>query len=199
MVLLTWSFFPVNSQSSGHPPPPRPSPFAKVLNLSICAWQAIAAVATTPVPGPSQSSAPEPGSLGEGAALPSVSVADVATPKQQQGQEVVSLPGEGRVQQPRAGGSGVAGGAGGAGVDGEGGAASGVGGGGHADEDACAADPFRALVRCLCGVVTARWKQAGEADGRALKKGVVLHAMEAVYALTRALEVRRVVWCGVVT
>lgn len=43
----------------------------------------------------------------------------------------------------------------------------------------------RGLVRCLCGVVVGRWKQTAKAR----KKAWVLHAMEAVHALVRTLEV----------
>lgn len=50
------------------------------------------------------------------------------------------------------------------------------------------ADPLKALVRCLCGVVIGRWKQASS-NGRAPKKAWVLHAMEGVLALVRALQV----------
>lgn len=55
--------------------------------------------------------------------------------------------------------------------------------------DACATDPLRDLVRCLCGVVVGRWKQASSVTGKAPKKVWVLHAMEAVHALVRTLEV----------
>lgn len=50
------------------------------------------------------------------------------------------------------------------------------------------ADPLKALVRCLCGVVIGRWRQASS-TGRAPKKAWVLHAMEGVLALVRALQV----------
>lgn len=55
--------------------------------------------------------------------------------------------------------------------------------------DAFAADPLRDLVRCLCGVVVGRWKQLSSVAGKAPKKVWVLHAMEAVHALVRTLEV----------
>lgn len=55
--------------------------------------------------------------------------------------------------------------------------------------DAFAADALRDLVRCLCGVVVGRWKQASSVTGKAPKKVWVLHAMEAVHALIRTLEV----------
>lgn len=125
------------------------------------------------------------GPLGEGAA-PLPAVADVAAPKVKQDDTMEVCPGDDRLQPDEDGSDGV----GGAGVDCEGVAGSGGSPGGEAS----AADPFRALVRCLCGVVAGRWKQVADADGRALKKGLVPHAMEAVHALTRALEVRRFVF-----
>lgn len=50
------------------------------------------------------------------------------------------------------------------------------------------ADPLRALVRCLCGAVIDRWKQASSVE-KTPKKSWVLHGKEAVHALTRTLEV----------
>ena len=85
--------------------------------------------------------------------------------------------------------------------DGDRGGSDGGGGGGGGDSsaratsstasDAFAADPLRGLVRCLCGVVVGRWKQAASTTAKAPKKVWVLHAMEAVHALVRTLEVRR--------
>lgn len=49
-------------------------------------------------------------------------------------------------------------------------------------------NPLRALVRCLCGVVVRRWKEASSAR-KPPKKVWVSHVMEAVLALTRAIEV----------
>lgn len=54
------------------------------------------------------------------------------------------------------------------------------------------ADPLRDLFRCLCGVVVGRWKQASLAE-RARKKAWTLHAVEAVNALIRTLEVGRLI------
>lgn len=68
----------------------------------------------------------------------------------------------------------------------------GGGGGGRTSSttsDAFAADASRGLVRCLCGVVMGRWKQASSTTAKVPKKVWVLHAMEAVHALVRTLEV----------
>ena len=54
------------------------------------------------------------------------------------------------------------------------------------------ADPLKAHVRCLCGVVIGRWRQASS-TGRAPKKAWVLHAMEGVLALVRALQVSNLI------
>lgn len=51
-------------------------------------------------------------------------------------------------------------------------------------------DPVKALVQCLCGVVTSRWRQASSLEGtRMPQKAWMLHAMEAVHALTGILQV----------
>lgn len=96
---------------------------------------------------------------------------------------------------PIAGGGGVDGGSASAAVGrgcggvggGSGSSAVGMGGVGSVEDDAFA-DPLKALVRCLCGVVIGRWRQASSA-GRVPKKAWVLHAMEGVLALVRALQV----------
>ena len=50
-------------------------------------------------------------------------------------------------------------------------------------------DSLRVLVRCLCGVVVGRWKEASSI-GKSPKKAWVSYVMEAVHALTLAIEVR---------
>lgn len=71
---------------------------------------------------------------------------------------------------------------------------SGGGGGGGERSSVSSCDGFtvdalRDLVRCLCGVVVGRWKQAFTSTAKAPKKVWVVHAMEAVHALVRTLEV----------
>lgn len=61
-------------------------------------------------------------------------------------------------------------------------------------------DPANALVRCLCGIVTGRWKQAASAlkGGSTPKKAWDLHAVEAIHFLTGMVKVRRSIsiWGG---
>lgn len=184
-----------------------PATRIKVLNLCICAWQAIAAVAP---PVPAQTSAltlapppegkvripltrppPPPlakaGSTTNDATLPADAGVEVST-SLQDAMEVEAIGRDGRdgpcapcvvERAPPVAGDGEV----------NDGSASGAmrKGCGSSVVDAFA-DPLKALVRCLCGVVIGRWRQASS-NGRAPKKAWVLHAKEGVLALIRALQV----------
>ena len=194
-----------------------PDTRTKVLNLCICAWQAIVAVAPpVPVQFAALTLAPPPEGnvrIPPPAPLPSLAnagsntndatlSADAGMEAPRSAQDAMEVEAIGRDDRggPSAPSDEIQGlpsvtvsvtvnG----GVD-VGSASSGRGGVSSASD--AFADPLKALVRCLCGVVTGRWRQASS-TGRAPKKAWVLHAMEGVLALIRALQVSDLT--GVVT
>lgn len=150
-----------------------PGPRLQVLNLCVIAWQAIAAVAPAPAPAPASSLAPNKDETvkdfhqGENAMDVDADAAGAGA----------NSSGEAEAQRPSRGGDDTA-------ETNSGGRAT-----SFTERGAFATDPLRGLVRCLCGVVVGRWKQAASTTAKAPKKVWVLHAMEAVHALVRTLEV----------
>ncbi|CAM9141767.1 unnamed protein product [Scytosiphon promiscuus] len=139
----------------------------RVLNLCVIAWQAIATVVSARDDGPAQNTAER---VNSAQARRDAGVASV-------GEEGASYCRSGETKTP--------------------GSSNGDGGNDGKDHvqedtvsrcDAFAVDALRDLVRCLCGVVVGRWKQASTTTAKAPKKVWVVHAMEAVHALVRTLE-----------
>lgn len=150
-------------------PPPTPN-VSQVLSLCVIAWQAIVAVVPASKNGAMSNNAEMKSSLPEG-------------------QRAI-----GTVDDTRAGDDGAAGETEVQRQARDGGvvAAESASSGGRRRSitgDEFAGDALRDLVRCLCGVIVGRWKQASSVTGRAPKKVWVLHAMEAAHALVRTLEV----------
>lgn len=147
-----------------------------MLNLCVIAWQAVVAVA--PAPG---SDPPQPNNDGKEAGLrPGPEAMDVVD----DAEAGAASSGEPEARRsPGEGGGAVESGCIG-GVNG-----SGSGRRSSAVRDGFGDDALRDLVRCLCGVVVGRWNQSASTTAKAPKKVWVLHAMEAVHALVRTLEV----------
>lgn len=147
----------------------------QVLNLCVIAWQAIAAVSSAPEISPASNTDEIVKGLPQGQSAMDVDVEAAAAG--------TGSAGGAEVQRPSRGGDAAESGSGESG-DSDGRASS-------TASDAFATDPLRSLVRCLCGVVVGRWKQAASITAKAPKKIWVLHAVEAVHALVRTLEVGR--------
>lgn len=162
----------------------------KVLNLVVCAWQAIAAVTPSVLTASHRQS--------QGQSIPLQTAGILGLPVGAKGVRQVDEEAKRRALNAM----GIESGASQCLGSGESRARAFVGGRGSTGRESDTAentpegmqskdvfdDPLRALVRCLCGVVVRRWKEASSA-GKSPKKVWVSHVMEAVLALTRAIEV----------
>lgn len=169
-----------------HPPPL----LRKVLNLCVCGWQAVIAVAlpSSPSPPSSKAKVPSPNSV-DGPPIYGVRDPDVPDSQASSRQDVMDIVHE-EMKERHTDGHDGGGSSGNASRNSD---RSGVPGNDKEETQQALVrhafdDPLWALVRCLCGVLMGRWKQASSKGG-APKKAWVLHAMEAVRALTRTLEV----------
>lgn len=151
----------------------------KVLNLCVIAWQAIAAVVSPPDNGPVLNTAERVNSVQEKKDAETGSSEEGANDHQPRGTKVQgSLNGDGKSgSRDHVAEDAVL-------LRDSGGGKTSV-----SNCDASTVDALRDLVRCLCGVVVGRWKQASTTTAKAPKKVWVVHAMEAVHALVRTLEV----------